>query len=125
MTRPLTVAEIMQALNGEILWCEQNPDKAFHAEYRKGFVNGLIQAKYLITGAEEMLGDEPEVYITEDGKCSGCGHQFDSDTPSTLKFNVEESGVQPGTVDGPDVHWAWGTITCPNCQSELPYETSS
>lgn len=41
--------EIMQVLNKEIKWCNENPDPAFHAEYRKGFINGLIQAKYLIS----------------------------------------------------------------------------
>lgn len=43
----------MQAINSEILWCEKYPDPAFHAEYRKGFINGLIQAKYLIQKVRE------------------------------------------------------------------------
>lgn len=41
--------DIMQVLNKEIEWCNKNPDSVFHAEYRKGFINGLIQAKYLIS----------------------------------------------------------------------------
>lgn len=45
----MVLAEIMQILNKEIEWCNENPDSAFHAEYRKGFINGLIQAKYLIS----------------------------------------------------------------------------
>ena len=44
----LKVKEIMQILDNEIEWCNENPDKAFHKEYRKGFINGLIQAKYII-----------------------------------------------------------------------------
>jgi len=39
---------IIDALNREIIWCNDNPDKAFTAEYRKGFVNGIIQSKYII-----------------------------------------------------------------------------
>lgn len=85
-------------------------------------------------------GGDDESYITEDGKCSGCGEQLDFDDLTALNFydppnpapmagfggnGVEESGVQPGTADGPAVHWASGTITCPNCLDQLPFETSS
>lgn len=52
-TRLLTSDEIMRILNKEIEWCNENPDSAFHAEYRKGFINGLIQAKYLISEASK------------------------------------------------------------------------
>lgn len=69
--------------------------------------------------------DDPEGYITDDGKCSSCGWQFDFDNLKALNFEVEESGVQPGTVDGPAVHWATGAITCPNCGDLLPFVTSS
>ena len=55
----LEVNDIMQMLNKEIKWCNGNPDKAFHREYRKGFINGLIQAKYLISELENEIGDEP------------------------------------------------------------------
>ena len=44
----LKLKDIMQILDDEIRWCDDHPDKAFHKEYRKGFINGLIQAKYLI-----------------------------------------------------------------------------
>lgn len=70
-----------------------------------------------------MSGDDPEVYITEDGRCSGCGELLDFDDMSA--FELEESGVQPGTEDGPAVHWAYGVWVCPNCQARLPFETSS
>lgn len=52
--KPLTLDEVMQVLNKEIEWCNENPDPAFHAEYRKGFINGLIQAKYLISEASRV-----------------------------------------------------------------------
>lgn len=41
----------IKLLDAEIKWCIEHPDDAFHKEYRKGFVNGLIQAKYLLTSA--------------------------------------------------------------------------
>lgn len=69
--------------------------------------------------------DDPESYITEEGRCSGCGYQLDFDDLKALDFRVEESGVQPGTPDGPAVYWATGYIICPNCHDRLPYETSS
>jgi hypothetical protein len=51
----VNLAAVMQALGAEIAWCEAHPDKAFHAEYRKGFVNGLIQARYLIAASKSQL----------------------------------------------------------------------
>jgi hypothetical protein len=45
----LKYAEVIQILENEIKWCIDNPDKAFTNEYRKGFINGLIQAKSLVT----------------------------------------------------------------------------
>lgn len=45
----LRYAEIIQVVDKELRYCLENPDMAFHREYRKGFQNGLIQAKYLIT----------------------------------------------------------------------------
>lgn len=42
----------LAVIEAEILWCNQNPDKAFTAEYRKGFINGLVQARLLITKAK-------------------------------------------------------------------------
>lgn len=68
---------------------------------------------------------DPEAYITEDGECSSCGEKLDFDNLDALHFEVEESGVQPSSESGPAVHWATGTIECPNCQVKLPFETSS
>jgi hypothetical protein len=54
----LKYAEIIQVLENEIKWCLDNPDKAFSAEYRKGFINGLIQAKYLTTELAHLRNRE-------------------------------------------------------------------
>lgn len=62
--------------------------------------------------------------ISEDGRCTNCGYQFDFEEEMSL-FVVEESGVSPGLHFGPAVHWATGYIVCPNCQVHLPYEVSS
>ena len=40
--------DAVHAIDKELSWRFENPDYALHAEYRKGFTNGLIQAKYLI-----------------------------------------------------------------------------
>jgi hypothetical protein len=71
--------------------------------------------------------DDPDTFITADGKCSNCGYAFgpgELDLPTPI-FVVEESGVSPGLHFGPDVHWAAGYIVCPNCSDHLPYETSN
>lgn len=68
--------------------------------------------------------EKDDFWIDDDLKCTGCGYQFDIEGMSPL-FVVEESGIAPGTVHGPDVHWAWGYIVCPQCGVQLPYETSS
>ncbi len=69
--------------------------------------------------------DDPEPYITYACRCSSCGELLDLDDLTALDFQAERSGVEPGTPDGPAVHWAVGTIRCPNCQNRLPFETSS
>ena len=48
------IKDIMQILDKEIIWCEKHPDNTFHKEYRKGFINGLIQAKYLISELSKL-----------------------------------------------------------------------
>lgn len=78
--------------------------------------------EYMSVGNPYVEEDDREYFITEGGRCMSCGHALDLDEPD---FVVEESGVQPGTLDGPAVHWATGYIVCPNCGVQLPYETSS
>ncbi len=45
----MNIKIIMQMLDKEILWCEKNPYKNLSKEYQKGFINGLIQSKHIIT----------------------------------------------------------------------------
>ena len=44
------IKESMKLIDEEIEWCNQeyNPDFNFTEEYKKGFISGLGQAKYLI-----------------------------------------------------------------------------
>ena len=53
--------DIIQIIDKELNWCIENPDEAFHTEYRKGFVNGLIQAKYLIVELKELRASERRI----------------------------------------------------------------
>ncbi len=39
---------LYEVIDKELRWCFEHPDPTLKAEYRKGFTNGLIQAKYLI-----------------------------------------------------------------------------
>lgn len=55
----LKYAEVIQVLENEIKWCVNNPDATFHSEYRKGFINALIQAKYLVTELAHLNKREP------------------------------------------------------------------
>lgn len=41
-------ASIIEVIGKEIKWCIEHPDDNLSADYRKGFVNGLIQARYLV-----------------------------------------------------------------------------
>lgn len=53
-------SDAIQVLEKEIKWCIDNPDSAFHPEYRKGFVNGLIQAKYLVSELAKLDTEQKE-----------------------------------------------------------------
>jgi hypothetical protein len=55
----VTPDEIVRAIDKELQWCFDNPDKAFSEEYRKGFTNGLIQVKYLIGEMVAFTAKEP------------------------------------------------------------------
>lgn len=57
---PLSARDIVRLIGHEILWCENNPDPAFTAEYRKGFINGLIQARQIIGEAIHKLKEVKE-----------------------------------------------------------------
>jgi hypothetical protein len=73
----------------------------------------------------DTVSDDPDPHITEQGTCSNCGYQLEFDDLRALNFVAEESGVNAGTVHGPAVHWASGTIKCDGCDARLPYEVSS
>lgn len=44
----LKYAELIQVFENEIKWCVANQDKGSSPEYSKGFIYGLMQAKYLV-----------------------------------------------------------------------------
>jgi hypothetical protein len=47
--KKLTLAEQIDLLDLEIQWCYNHPDATLPEKFRKGFIAGLIQAKYLLT----------------------------------------------------------------------------
>lgn len=77
------------------------------------------------TGADIDPDDDDGPTITNEGTCSNCLYKIPLDDLKMLDFDVEESGVQPGSVQCPIVYWAAGTILCPSCGVRLPFETSS
>lgn len=50
----------IDVLNQEIKWCMDNPDGVLSKDFQKGYINGLIQAKYLIGMAKALtlVGEE-------------------------------------------------------------------
>lgn len=50
-------SDIIKMLDAEIRWCFDNPDEKLSKDYRKGFTNGLVQAKYLMN----ELASQPDV----------------------------------------------------------------
>lgn len=63
--------------------------------------------------------------ITEAWRCSECGAEIDVEAINSYDLQVERSGVQPSSPDGPAVHWFEGTIACPGCGVRLPYGDSN
>lgn len=49
-------------------------------------------------------------------RCPNCGdNDWETWYMKAPWFKAEETGTQPGTPDGPPVHWAQGEQTCPMC----------
>lgn len=45
----------------EILWHEQNPDRALSKEYQKGFINGMIHLRQLLGEVHAIVNDVDEI----------------------------------------------------------------
>jgi DNA-directed RNA polymerase subunit RPC12/RpoP len=98
-----------------------------------------VCATHILTESAKRLIDTSEGYVTDatdrafwqrtyegmaapgpdenDGlRCPNCGDN-DWETWYMKKpwFKAEGGGTQPGTPDGPEVHWAQGEQTCPMC----------
>lgn len=53
--------QIIALLDQELAWCnEHNGESAESADFEKGFVKGLEQAKYLILNAEKKIKNRLE-----------------------------------------------------------------
>ena len=42
------IEKMFDAIDAEILWCADNPDKKLSADYQLGFMRGLSQVKKII-----------------------------------------------------------------------------
>ena len=101
-------------LEAEIEWCEKN-DGAMPAEYRKGFVDGLKQAVYLINAAKKRMVWQDGVMV-DDGDLLVRAAQ--------LRIGADDAGQN---VDAQAIYhecgncgvprFAHGVIleACPNC----------
>lgn len=69
-------------------------------------------------------GPADSLCVIDDDRCSECGAKQDFDDLKAVDFQATGGGVQPGTVDGPAVHWAEGTIACWRCGARLWIQVS-
>ena len=60
-------SDVMNLLDQEIEWCIENPTCIVDKKYANGFIDGLKQAKYLITRAYKI-----EMIASEEGRMSNC-----------------------------------------------------
>lgn len=65
----LKYAELIQIFENEIKWCVANPGEAANHEFNRGFLNGLTQAKYLVTK------------LTHLNKCKMCDNPVGNSDP--------------------------------------------
>jgi hypothetical protein len=59
------VLSFMALIEREVIWCEENPDSAFSDEYRKGFINGLVQSRLLVSEADRLLRESAATAVKE------------------------------------------------------------
>lgn len=52
------LAATAETIGKDILWHEQSIDTVLSADYQKGFINGLIQARYLIGEMSRKIREE-------------------------------------------------------------------
>jgi hypothetical protein len=105
---------------------ERGTDRQCHLFVRDGSIQFLSDCTHELAGQTVPMEDEDiGPHITEEGKCSACGHPVDLDDLKALDFQADRSGVQPSSPSGPAVHWAEGSIACPHCGARLPYSVSS
>jgi hypothetical protein len=80
----------------------------------EGYVTDATDRAFWSRTYESMAASGPD---EDDGlRCPNCGdNDWETWYMKAPWFKAEESGAQPGTPDGPPVHWAQGEQTCPVC----------
>lgn len=78
-------SEVIEILSKELDWCNKNPMPQFSDEYRNGFRNGLIQARFLVSqmgrgltpvaadGATLCHCEKPRFAVSNPATCVVCG----------------------------------------------------
>lgn len=111
--------EIIGAIDADILWHEQNPEEAPSAEYRKGFINGLIQAKYIIGEVKRMASDSDDEYEQD---CAYFRREAARITASTIAEIVRDLQKQTGCRVDVDVRALETTTFSDLAKGEASYE---
>lgn len=80
----------------------------------EGYVMDATDRAFWQRTYEMMAAPGPD---ENDGlRCPNCGdNDWETWYMKAPWFKAEETGTQPGTPDGPPVHWAQGEQTCPMC----------
>jgi len=61
----LSIKEMEEVLQQEITCCLRNPDKNLTHDQQTGFVDGLLQAQYLLRAAEKRVSKQKRTKQTE------------------------------------------------------------
>lgn len=96
----LRYSELIQVLENEIRWCVANPDKGFNTEYNKGFINALIQAKYLVTQFTHLNKKEPGYMGDIGGTPYGPSDRDADEVPGRYYLGECTCGMGAGTIAG-------------------------
>lgn len=92
-----------------------NSAKGGFIDTSEGYVTDATERAFWQRTYEYMAMPGPD---EGDGlRCPNCGdNDWETWYMKAPWFKQEDSGIQPGTPDGPAVHWAQGDQTCPMCK---------
>ena len=90
----------------------------------EGYVTDSTHREFWRRTYESMAAPGPDE--GDELRCPNCGdNDWETWYMKNPWFKAEETGTQPGTPDGPPVHWAQGEQTCPMCLHKWFVQASS